>query len=138
MRFTEKKSFLEDKLCKPLFRDKYIQRFSELHEKASTCNNVATLQNIKVEADALKVRCLNEISNKENDLAAEETVSYGNENEEVSVPKIKKQRTISIKTINTEATWQIETAEDVKRYMVELEKKLLEQIEENTVIHIEF
>ena len=150
---------LDDKLCKPFFHDKYTQRFSELHDKASTCNNVATLQNIKVEADALKVRCLNEIANKENelleqkaaeeaakrssrneqnDLAAEESVSYGNENEDVSVPKIKKQRTISIKTINTEATWQIETAEDVKRYMAELEKKLLEQIEENTVIHIEF
>lgn len=54
------------------------------------------------------------------------------------VPKRKKQRTISIKSINTETTWQLETGEDVKRYVADLEKKLLAQLENDTVIHVEF
>ena len=46
--------------------------FNEISDKAESCNNVATLQNIKVEADALKVRCLNEIEKEEAKLIAEE------------------------------------------------------------------
>ena len=36
-----------------------------IRDKAESCNNVATLQNIKIEADALKVRLLNEITEEE-------------------------------------------------------------------------
>ena len=150
---------LEGKLCKPNFRDKYIERFHELHEKATHCNNVATLQNIKVEADALKVRCLNEIANEESKLLAAKQAEEERKRREqnpdpvpatgggeqkpdpvvvVPVPKVKKQRTISIKSINTEATWQLETSEDVKKYIAELEKKLMAQLEDDTVIHVEF
>ena len=150
---------LEGKLCKDTFRDKYIERFQELHEKATHCNNVATLQNIKVEADALKVRCLNEIAGAEAKLLAEKQAEEERKRREqnpdpvlttgggkqepdpvvvVPVPKVKKQRTISIKSINTEATWQLETSEDVKKYIAELEKKLMAQLEDDTVIHVEF
>lgn len=154
---------LEGKLCEGQLRSRYMDRFQELHEKASRCNNVATLQNIKIEADALKVRCLNEIADMESRLQAQKVaeeekkeerkhpqpdvirdggISYGTEkHDEVSsgfVSKIKKQRTISIKAINTETTWQLETKEDVKRYVTMLEKKLLEELREDTIIHIEF
>ncbi|OUM19544.1 BREX system P-loop protein BrxC [Butyricicoccus porcorum] len=147
---------LEGKLCKASLRDRYIERFSDLHEKATHCNNVATLQNIKVEADALKVRCLNEITVTEAKLQAEKAaeeakkqaqqnpapVNNGGDKQPdpvvTPVPKVKKQRTISIKSINTEATWQLETSADVKKYIAELEKKLMAQLEDDTVIHVEF
>ena len=154
---------LEGKLCERQLRSRYTDRFQELHEKASHCNNVATLQNIKIEADALKVRCLNEIADMESRLQAQKISegekkeerkhpqpdvirdggnSYGtgraDEQQAGSVPKQKKQRTISIKSINTETTWQLETEEDVKRYVADLEKKLLKQLEDDTVIHVEF
>ena len=32
----------------------------------------------------------------------------------------------------------METAEDVRRYVAQLEEKLLAQLEEDTVLHIEF
>ena len=51
---------------------------------------------------------------------------------------MKKAKTISIKSVNLEQTWQIETPEDVKRYITELEKKLIGALEDDTVIHIEF
>ena len=119
---------------------------------------MATLQNIKIEADALKVRCLNEIAdmesklqaqhvaeetmanNQQPDLIREEKVSYGKKDHKnvISIPRVKKQRTVSIKTINTENTWQLETADDVKRYVSGLEKKLLDLLEDHIIIHVEF
>ena len=56
----------------------------------------------------------------------------------VTAPKLKKQRAVSIKTINTEATWQLETADDVERYVSELERKLLNLLEDDTIFHVEF
>ena len=146
---------LRDKQCKPQLSDTFIRRFDEIREKAIHCNNVATLQNIKVEADALKVRCLNEINAEENKILAqiaaeeakkqqEQRAAAGTEPTEEApapvapAPRVKKAKTISIKSVNAEQTWQIETPEDVKRYITELEKKLLGTLEENTVIHIEF
>lgn len=147
---------LEGKLCKDALRQRCLDRFEALYEKATHCNNVAVLKNIELEADTLKVRCLREIEEAENKLllekakeearkqaqklqqqrkGGEEDIPY---EEPVSLPKIKRQRTVSIKSINTERTWQIETADDVRNYVKELEQKLLEQLEEDTVIHIEF
>ena len=53
-------------------------------------------------------------------------------------PKIKKQKTVSIKSINTSNTWQLESADDVRRYVSELQDKLMRALEKDTVINIEF
>ena len=154
---------LDGKLCKPNLVDRFLNRFSELSAKADSTNNMATLQNVKAEADALKIRCLKEIAEAESRLQAEkaaretaelktaqqaqaasvheDTVDYGNQKTEstpVLAPKIKKQKILSIKSINNEISWQIENAEDVKRYVAQLEEKLLAQLEEDTILHIEF
>lgn len=150
---------LDGKLCKQSLLDSFLNRFRELRDKADSTNNMATLQNIKTEADALKIRCLNEIAAAESRLQAEKAAKEtaqkqpqadrvheecsdyeGQKPETVSTPapKRKKQKTIGIKSINDEISWQIETPEDVKRYVARLEQKLLAQLEEDTVVHIEF
>ncbi len=140
---------LDGKQCHDKLKDRFVELFSEINEKATCCNNVATLQNIKIEADALKVRCLNEISAEEAKMISETTslVEPDNDNNNkndnpvvVATPSAptKKQKTISIKSINTSASWQIETEEDVKRYVAELEDKLIKELEIDTIIHIEF
>lgn len=147
---------LKGKHCEKLLSDSFEKRFTEIREKAERSNNVATLQNIKIEADALKIRCLNEISGQESKIlermaaeAAEKTrkvqempAEVREENEPVSAPapklKIKKHKTISIKQLNTESTWQLESEEDVRKYVAQLEKKLTALISEDTVINIEF
>lgn len=63
---------LEGKLCKNMFAKKFVDKFRELSEKAEKCNNVAAMQNIKVETDALKIRCLNEIAKGEERLIPKE------------------------------------------------------------------
>lgn len=138
---------LEGKACKELFSKKVHDGFQDLRKKAETCNNVATLQNIKIEADALKVRLLNEISTKE-----AEIIAAGQPKEPVKpaiddfqdppgsyvIPKIKTQKTVSIKSINSESTWRIETEADVERYVEALKAKLKQRIQEDTILNIEF
>lgn len=138
---------LQDKKCHDKLADKYVNLFREISDKAMSCNNVATLQNIKVEADVLKVRCLNEIEKEEAKIIAAEqpahvaeTGNYGGETiaPAVPAPKVKRKKTVSIKSINNAATWQLENEADVKKYIAELEKKLMNTLEEDTIINIEF
>lgn len=104
------------------------------------------MQNIKIEADALKVRCLNEINKEEAKIIAEEQAAKNAGNNEtgdtdtpaVPVRPVKKKKTVSIKSINNAATWQIESEEDIKRYLDELKTKLMATLEEDTIINIEF
>ncbi|MFT9494751.1 BREX system P-loop protein BrxC [Anaerosolibacter sp.] len=138
---------LENKECKESLSTKIAERFDELHKKAESCNNVATLQNIKVEADALKVRLLNEISEAEAKIiAARKPVAPVNPPAggvvdppgKYVVPKAKSQKTISIKSINSEATWRIETEADVERYVEILKTKLKQSIQNDIILNIEF
>ena len=133
---------LKDKKCHDKLADKYIRLFQEISDKANHCANIADLQNIKLEADALKVRCLNEISDEEAKLiACEQTAEqFDNCDSETTAPavKVKKKKTLSIKSINAASTWQIENETDVKKYIAELEKELMNTLEEDTIINIEF
>lgn len=138
---------LNDKKCHDKLSSKYVNLFQEISDKASRCNNVATLQNIKVEADALKVRCLNEIDKEEAIIIASEqpqpVAETDNDGDEKNAPvaptpKVKRKKTVSIKTINNAASWQLETEADVKRYVDELEKKLIKILETDTIVNIEF
>ena len=104
------------------------------------------MQNIKIEADALKVRCLNEINKEEAKIIAEEQAAndagsndtVDTDTPAVPVQPVKKKKTVSIKSINNAATWQIETEDDIKKYMAELEERLIKILETGTIINIEF
>ena len=122
---------LQGKRCEYDCKGRFAARFDELQNKADSCNNVATLQNIKVEADALKVRLLNEIVEEE---AKYIEVEVENDDD----PPIKKSKTISIKTVTATASWQLETIEDVEEYLKDFRKKLIGTLEDDTIIHIEF
>ncbi len=152
--FTE----LKGKLCENVLSADYADRFEALEKKTKSCNNIALLQSVKAEADALKVRCINSIAAKEAKMQAEKAAEESNnqqpkDNGNTDTGKdsggtttvtntppiiIKNRRAVSIKSINKQATWQIETPEDVKRYVAELEKNLIAQLEDNTIINIEF
>lgn len=158
-----------DELQTRAFKDElskdYTQKFRDLEDKANACNNVATLQNIKVEADTLKIRLLNEITAKdqkeeerqeserlererlekeqqEKDRTKEKPGTYKNDKTSVAPPppqpKIKKKKNISIKAINPQITWQIETPADLDACMTELKNRILAQLETDTIVNIEF
>jgi hypothetical protein len=136
---------LDGKECKEKLSRKVIEAFAEIRDKAESCNNVATLQNIRIEADALKVRLLNEITEEEAKFIAGK--GTGNSGDPTSgavadppgaAYKAKKPTTVSIKAINTEATWRIENEADVDRYVDALKIKLKQRIQEGVTLNIEF
>lgn len=132
---------LEGKRCYDLLREKFIKLFQEIKNKAETSNNIATLRSIKDEADALKVNCLNEIIREEARLTPVEPVDTEVNRAEVPtapVKPVKKRKTISINSVINSYSWQIETEEDVKKYVSELQKKLIDNLEENAIINVEF
>ena len=125
---------LTGKKCESNLKPIVASQFDELQRKAEECNNIAHLQNIKVEADTLKIRLLNKIATEEAKL---NPIIDPIDDKPIKEP-VKKQKTISIKTINTSTTWQLETPEDVDKYLRDLRNKLISKLEENTVVHIEF
>lgn len=140
---------LEYKEYQSQFRDRFQRLFEELLAKARNCNNVATLQNIKLEADALKVRLLNEMFMKDEQLAkdrigeGDSPPPYSGEGkpEPKTQPEIKKSKTIktiSIKNMNRSNFWRIETEQDVDKYINDLRERILKELEEDTIINIEF
>ncbi len=129
--------------CKDKFSGRVIRSFEDLSEKATHCNNVATLKNIRHEADALKVRLLNEIGVKEDRYLAAEAAKKATENTETETPvapapKQKRHKTISVKSLTSQTTWRIESDEDIRNYIAELEKMLKNELEDNTIINVEF
>jgi len=128
---------LDTKPYKGELSDRYFKLFKEIHDKANHCNNVATLQNIKVEADALKVRLLNEMSKRDEEEAKKQTQNGGVNTDPVPQPKPKKRKIISIKTVSLTSSWQIETAEDIDEYMKALKAQILKELDDDTIISIE-
>ena len=129
--------------CKDKFSNRVIRSFDDLSERATHCNNVATLKNIRHEADALKVRLLNEIGAEEDRYLAEKAAKQAAETTETEalvtpVPKQKKHKTVSVKTLTSQTTWRIESDEDIRNYIAELEKRLKSELEDNTIINVEF
>ena len=133
---------LNGKKCEDILKGRFIARFEELYNKADTCDNVAVLQSIKMETDALKIRLLNEIAAEELKLTEQNADDGENGNKEtpetLTPQHLKKKKTISIKSINNLSTWRIESKDDVDRYIEELKKKLYKTLEEDTIINIEF
>ncbi len=139
---------LSGKECHDLLKDRVARAFTEIKDKATTCNNVATLQNIKLEADALKLRLLNLITDEETKMLRAKAEKELAEQKAAGVPEIEIERTpvaipkqrknISIKSINLESTWKVETEEDVDRYIEKLRADLKKQLKDNTIINIEF
>ncbi len=136
--------------CADHFAQKIGDRFLELRKKAEACKNVANLKNIPIEADALKLRILNEIQHylekqaKEKKEKEYEHGHGGQPDTTVVEPKkpehavTKVYRNLNIRDLTNYASWQIETKEDLQKYMDALYEKIESNMADNTVINVEF
>ena len=140
---------LKDEELNQKFLVKINSKFSALEEKTKECNNVATLQNIKIEADTLKVRLLDEIREEYQKILAKrlkeqndtEIITEGGKKNPpayVAPPKTKKYHTLSIKDINSETTWILESEADIDKYIDTLRQKLKQNLKEDLILNIEF
>lgn len=134
-------------------KDKYIELFVEIREESSHCNNVSRLRSYADRAEALKLRLMNEMDQLDADIAkkaAEEEERRRKEAEQrgetppvpvapVTPPqKPKKKKNVGIKSVALTSSWRIETEEDIDKALATLRQNLKAQLEEDTIINVEF
>lgn len=148
---------LNDKPYKDAKHRGYMERFEELLDDAVHCNNVSVLRSYQDKSDALKIRLLNEMVDEDNRLAqqalaqeeaeqkrlAEEARKRG---ETVTVPqpkiqqpavKVRTTKNLSIKTVARAASWRLESAADVDKYLDALRENLLKEIADDSILNVE-
>lgn len=167
---AEKRVFeeLKTKSYEEEYKDRYRMLFREIYVKAEKSNNVATLQNKKVEADALKMRLLNEMTKKDAELEAEDIErkrkekeiedkkrkeegsnstekdngGHGSKPEPAPKPDPKPvvmaRKNISIKSLSSAQSWQINSVEELDHRLRALRAEIMKELDEETIIHLEF
>lgn len=132
----------------------YLELFEEIYSGAEHCNNISVLRSYADKADALKLRLLNEMDRLDSQLEqkkafeearriAEEARKNGNPHAAmVAEPKVeykvRKTKNVSIKKMTGTVSWRLESEEDIEKYLEILRKKLKEQLEEDTIVNVEF
>lgn len=138
-------TILAEKPYQDQYASRYKRQFDELTEQAESCNNITTLRSYRDQSDALKLRLLNEMDQRDRELAVKpQPVVYAKNNSnkvpvsKVADPPSKQKKNIGIQTVTRAASWRIENAADVDRYLEQLRERLLHELEDNTIINIEF
>lgn len=131
----------------------YFEKFQEIRDGATRCNNVSTLRSYADKAEALKLRLLNEMDELDRKLAkqkaeeearrqAETAKQSGKPAPEATVApapvKIRKTKSVSIKMMTGTASWRLESKADIDRYMDGLRRSLEAQLDEDTIVNVEF
>jgi hypothetical protein len=139
---------LRTKTYKDKKNESYRKQFTDLKDKAEHCNNVSTLRSYADQSDALKIRLLDEMRDidkkiAEKKKAAEQQEKNGKTTPDVAeapaVPySVKKIKNVSIKTVTCTSSWRLTSAEDVDTCIEDLKKRLLEELDTDTIINIEF
>ena len=112
---------------------------------------MSSLRSYADKADALKLRLLNEMDALDNKLAqqraaeearrkAEEAKQNGNPAVEVDPApvKIRKTKNVSIKMMTGTSSWRLESKADIDKYIAGLRETLEAQLDEDTIVNVEF
>ncbi|MCI9420874.1 MAG: BREX system P-loop protein BrxC [Eubacterium sp.] len=133
----------------------YFSQFMEIEDAAKACTNVSVLRSYADRAEALKIRLLNEMDKMDTDIAmrkaeemrkaleaqAAQTGTVDKEQIEAEFKKevkVKKTKNVPVKSMTKTASWRIESKEDVDRYVEELRTRLMNELETDTIVNIEF
>ncbi|MBQ1471780.1 MAG: BREX system P-loop protein BrxC [Eubacterium sp.] len=149
----DRKRVLDELSTKPYaeeYKEKYLQRFRALKEKAESCTNVATLHGYTSESTALRIRLLNEMGDRDAKILEalereqkEKEAAKGGEKDTPPVPtpppvKPKKTRTVPIRKVVKTNTWQITGDEDIDKYLASLKQQLKTELGQYDTLSVEF
>ena len=145
-----KESIPSDRPYAQRLLDNINPKYQDLLDKLKTVNDVATLNGIPSESNALLQNCLRMIQNEENAYQAE--VERKRKEEEGSgktgddeksgekptppVVKVIKNKPVSFRTITGNKTYSIKSEEDIDKVLSELRDALKAQLEEDTIIKL--
>ena len=141
--FLKVKEVLDSKPFAEVLRSHINQRFDEIREKLTTSGDIAAIKNIRLESDALKIKCLDEIDEYErvhqpvSEPPVTPVVSGKEPVNDVQSPtkvKTKRRKNISISNVAGARTYSIETEQDIDKFLAQMKQKLMQELEEDTII----
>ena len=141
--FLKVKEVLDTKTFAEVLRPRINQRFEEIWDKLKKSNDIAAIKNIKLESDTLKIKCLDEIDEYErtHQPATEPPVALVVPGKEPIDPapvptkvKTKRRKNVSISNVAGARTYSIETEQDIDKFLAEMKQKLMNELEEDTII----
>lgn len=141
--FLKVKEVLDSKPFAEVLRHRINQRFDEIREKLTTSGDMAAIKNIRLESDALKIKCLDEIDEYErvhqpvSEPPVTPVVSGKEPVNDVETPikvKTKRRKNISISNVAGARTYSIETEQDIDKFLAQMKQKLMQELEEDTII----
>lgn len=127
--------------------DRIDPKFEELLDKLKSVTDIAALNGIPSESNALLQNCLRMIQNEEDTYQAEvdrkrkekENQGGGKEvdpNPPIEPVKVIKNKPVSFRSITGNKTYSIKSEEDIDKVLDELRTALKAQLEENTIIKL--
>ena len=141
--FLKVKEVLDSKPFAEVIRHRINKRFDEIREKLTTSGDIAAIKNIRLESDALKIKCLDEIDEYErvhqpvSEPPVTPVVSGKEPVNDVETPikvKTKRRKNISISNVAGARTYSIETEQDIDKFLAQMKQKLMQELEEDTII----
>lgn len=143
--FLKVKAVLDSKPFAEVLRQKINQRFEEIFDKLRCSNDIAAIKNIKLESDTLKIKCLDEIDEYERthqpkpaqvqtptpDMPGDNPVTPP---VTPTITKTKRRKNVSITNVAGARTYSIENEQDIDKFLSEMKQKLMNELEEDTII----
>jgi hypothetical protein len=127
---------LEGKAFKDEMSESVKTKFKELESEADNCKNIANMASITEKTDKLKIKLLNYIHDLDSQIKDPiHPGAAGNANE--SQPVKPRVRSISVRDI-AERTWLIKNSSDIDMKIEALRVKLKENLEDDTILQVEF
>jgi hypothetical protein len=131
------KKVMDELASKPFadkFRTKFAAKFEELKKKLETSHEIASVKNIRLESDTLKLRCLDEITEYEATHQPTPTDVTVDVAPTAPATKPKKCKNISISTVAGARTYTIENEKDIDNFLSQMKQKLMKELETDTII----
>ena len=127
---------LAAKPYKAQYSSVYAAQFDELKTQAEQCNNVTTLRSYGDKADAVRIRLLNEMDNRD-----EQTPPTGGDDPvtpQPPKPQPKRRKNLAIKSLTQTTSWRIESDADIDTYLAALRRRLESELDPDTIVNVEF
>lgn len=137
-------SVIPDRPYAERLKKKFRSKFEELRDKLDHAGDMAKMNGIPAESNALVQNCLNEITREEN--AYQESITppvppvdpvHPDKSPVITqVKPVIKQKPVSIRTLTRNKTYSIRTETDVDAFLQELRKSLMSELGENIIIRL--
>ncbi|PWJ70542.1 hypothetical protein B0O40_0384 [Ruminococcaceae bacterium R-25] len=124
---------LSDKSYKDEFFDRIWKYYQDLVAQVKKSNNIAKIHGFASQSSASKIKFLNEMDEKDAQLAKETESSDAPAS--VVAKKVKR---MSVKNATGTSSWSIKSKADIDKHLAELKQRLETELEEADEIYIEF